>query len=292
MWSKNYTKCKKCNSSENRHCAFGLCIKCYKYNYHKTNSIICSKCNKLRPLSTNKKGKPICKNCFKKYYFKIKPKKCNVCNKVKRIDKLDNGKRVCVNCYGKYYYKRKKDLCSRCKTIQEIMNYNKGLPICGSCYRINFYKKKKKLCSKCNCKGYINKIINNKLICGSCYKKMRRFHYSFLDHVRKVKAKNNGVSITENDFIKIKARDINCVYCNSKENLCFDHIIPISKGGRSEYTNYVLACRSCNSSKGNKDVFDWCKIKNRSIPDIIKKLRTTCENRTHAIRTTTEYSNH
>lgn len=31
-----------------------------------------------------------------------------------------------------------------------------------------------------------------------------------------------------------------------------DHIIPKSHGGQNKMSNYVLACKSCNSSKGAK----------------------------------------
>jgi len=51
----------------------------------------------------------------------------------------------------------------------------------------------------------------------------------------------------------IHSRDGNkCVYCNSKENLTLDHIIPSSRGGGNEWTNLVSCCISCNTKKGNK----------------------------------------
>ena len=43
-----------------------------------------------------------------------------------------------------------------------------------------------------------------------------------------------------------------CQYCGSEENLSIDHDIPISKGGTNSRDNFVLACRSCNSKKGNR----------------------------------------
>lgn len=46
-----------------------------------------------------------------------------------------------------------------------------------------------------------------------------------------------------------------CQYCSSKferKNLTLDHVIPLSKGGKTNWTNIVAACGSCNSRKSNK----------------------------------------
>ena len=41
-----------------------------------------------------------------------------------------------------------------------------------------------------------------------------------------------------------------CKYCGSTQNLEIDHIIPISKGGKSEYNNLQTLCHRCNVNKG------------------------------------------
>ena len=43
-----------------------------------------------------------------------------------------------------------------------------------------------------------------------------------------------------------------CCYCGSKENLEFDHIIPVSKGGATTFRNMQLLCKPCNIKKANK----------------------------------------
>ena len=43
-----------------------------------------------------------------------------------------------------------------------------------------------------------------------------------------------------------------CVLCGSQENLEFDHIIPVSKGGATTYRNLQLLCQNCNRSKSDK----------------------------------------
>jgi CRISPR/Cas system Type II protein with McrA/HNH and RuvC-like nuclease domain len=47
------------------------------------------------------------------------------------------------------------------------------------------------------------------------------------------------------------------VYCGSLQNLSTDHLIPKNKGGDDSADNLVLACESCNSSRGDKGIFEW-----------------------------------
>lgn len=46
-----------------------------------------------------------------------------------------------------------------------------------------------------------------------------------------------------------------CLYCNqqfSKTHLTMDHVVPVSRGGKTSWVNVVSACRECNTKKGNK----------------------------------------
>lgn len=46
-----------------------------------------------------------------------------------------------------------------------------------------------------------------------------------------------------------------CGYCGHKyqsHELTFDHVIPRSRGGRTYWTNIVIACLGCNGKKGNR----------------------------------------
>jgi len=53
--------------------------------------------------------------------------------------------------------------------------------------------------------------------------------------------------------------DYRCQYCHrsphelrSRECLTRDHLVPLSRGGRNEWTNVVTSCSTCNTRKGNR----------------------------------------
>ena len=52
-----------------------------------------------------------------------------------------------------------------------------------------------------------------------------------------------------NVFLRDK---FSCQYCGSKSELTFDHLLPRSKGGKTNWDNVVTACSSCNVKKGGR----------------------------------------
>ena len=58
-----------------------------------------------------------------------------------------------------------------------------------------------------------------------------------------------GVVLTRHNVFK---RDsFACQYCGTGSNLTLDHLVPRSKGGKSNWTNLVTACKPCNAKKGD-----------------------------------------
>ena len=44
-----------------------------------------------------------------------------------------------------------------------------------------------------------------------------------------------------------------CIYCGSpNRRLTIDHVIPRSRGGKTDFENCVACCKQCNSKKGNR----------------------------------------
>ena len=54
-----------------------------------------------------------------------------------------------------------------------------------------------------------------------------------------------------------------CTYCGAADRLSLDHLVPRLAGGPDDANNLIPACRSCNSSKGARDVMAWHFAKSR-----------------------------
>jgi 5-methylcytosine-specific restriction endonuclease McrA len=51
-----------------------------------------------------------------------------------------------------------------------------------------------------------------------------------------------------------------CAYCDRRATT-WDHVIPVSQGGRTSPGNVVPACGPCNASKRSHDIWEWCARK-------------------------------
>lgn len=43
-----------------------------------------------------------------------------------------------------------------------------------------------------------------------------------------------------------------CVWCGATKDLHIDHIVPQSRGGKTEIENFQVLCAACNTKKGNR----------------------------------------
>ena len=64
-----------------------------------------------------------------------------------------------------------------------------------------------------------------------------------------IKPQSNPSFTRFNVFLRDK---FSCQYCGSGEELTFDHLLPRSKGGQTNWDNVVTACSSCNVKKGGR----------------------------------------
>ena len=86
--------------------------------------------------------------------------------------------------------------------------------------------------------------------------------------------------------------DYTCQFCGEqpgKEKLTIDHLIPVSKDGRDEITNYVTCCEECNQRKADMPLSEFAEtvdieienlpvhgdpvIDNADLPDELRAIR-------------------
>jgi len=97
-------------------------------------------------------------------------------------------------------------------------------------------------------------------------------NYGFImSRYKKLKSGEIKMSGVEEDDLEQLKMEAQCAYCGSKENLTYDHIIPLSRGGPDILSNVVLACSKCNASKKDKDIFEWYYLvrKEKEIPRLV-----------------------
>lgn len=70
----------------------------------------------------------------------------------------------------------------------------------------------------------------------------------------------------ENRRVSLRLAKLPCIVCDEElsPNSTGDHIIPRSKGGPEGATNYLPLCKSHNSSKGARDLFEWWQKQGRT----------------------------
>ena len=78
----------------------------------------------------------------------------------------------------------------------------------------------------------------------------------------------NMRTIFDDEKVKLQTGQI-CNYCGSNEKLALDHIFPQKYGGKDDAENLIFACKTCNSSKGKKDLMEWMIFRDEFLPLMI-----------------------
>jgi 5-methylcytosine-specific restriction enzyme A len=72
--------------------------------------------------------------------------------------------------------------------------------------------------------------------------------------------KNKARSLRNTHWWKNKSQKGICHYCHrqvGREQLTMDHVVPLSRGGKSKKGNIVPACKECNNNKKYLLPIEW-----------------------------------
>jgi 5-methylcytosine-specific restriction endonuclease McrA len=224
----------------------------------------------------------VCKKCGKEFpatkeYFYSRPElkdglngSCKICVKNRpKKQQVGQGYRKCTQC-GKVLceteenFRFKKHMggyifyatCKECEKVlkrkykevhkEEVSNYNKL-----------WNKNNKAARIKLNKKYYINNKESENARTKK-YAKMNPEKINNLAQLRRAKLNNTVATFNESDWDLCK-KEFNyaCAYCGKKKSLAKEHFIPLYNGGEYTKNNIIPSCKSCNSSKSNKDFEEW-----------------------------------
>jgi 5-methylcytosine-specific restriction endonuclease McrA len=77
---------------------------------------------------------------------------------------------------------------------------------------------------------------------------------------RKARLKQTECAYKSSDWLEcIEYFNNKCCYCGEQKELYQEHFVPLNKGGEYTKNNIIPACKSCNSSKQDRDFEEWYK---------------------------------
>jgi len=219
---------------------------------------LCTKCNEEKSLDCfSKKGKGLrshCKDCskaFSKAYYAKHMEKMKAASKVY----YEENKEEVLKAAKDYYQNNKESRYEWQKEYYKTDRYKKLRKIQCSKY----YNENKETISEYHKKWYQDnketiKVTRDKYLATPKAKAICRQQ----EQTRRARKESLPATLTVEEWKDIcTSWDNKCAYCSSDNTLAQEHIIPVIKGGGYTKENILPACRSCNSSKGVKDMDIW-----------------------------------
>jgi hypothetical protein len=237
---------------------YSACKECFgKYKPPKTKTAckdgykICSKCKQELPatneyFSKKKTGiyglKPACKKCLNKankVYAELNKEKVN-----ERIRKYKALNRESINEKGRIYNSANKE------RYHQRYEANRE--------KILQYFRERRLNHPEYMKNYREKTVEKRFLQHKIWSINNKDKLTIRTHKRDARKKllpsNYSVELWEEckKFFNNK-----CAYCGNEAKLTEEHFIPLSKGGEYTRNNIIPVCKSCNSSKRDRNFFEY-----------------------------------
>ena len=258
-----------------------ICKVCERERQKTTHSIISYE--KAVELNLTK----ICKVCKQEKsvqeYYRDSKSKLGVINVCKKCDSPKKKNSESIISYEEAVELNLTKICSSClieKAVQEFHKSKRGEfgvgSWCKECRkkykREHYLKNEERIIQEKKDYYYANRDILNykkKIYRLNNKEKLKEIHrrYSICRkhcNTRRARIKKLKADFTTEKWLNVlEYFDYLCAYCREKsdenETLEQEHVIPLSKGGGYTADNIIPACRRCNASKSNKDMYEWFK---------------------------------
>jgi len=188
---------------------------------------------------------------YKKEYYQIN--KESISEKGKEYQRVNKDAIVVKKrAYHKKYYVANKQLLA--KKSREYYASNK-IPMVEKA-KLYYISNKESIAEKRKVRYDAN--VERELEYGSEYRKNNRVKCNVLLQRYRSRKKRLPSTLTVKQWESIKEHfGERCAYCRMELPLEQEHLIPISKGGEYTIDNIICVCRSCNSSKGDREFKEW-----------------------------------
>lgn len=240
----------------------------------------CKNCNIEKPLDAFMKWRCVCKECRNSAKREASAKKraekvaliphgmkfCNGCKEFLPIDVFSSGRAVCKPCRSSKEAERARNAPPKTEKEKQarleyrrkwqkenpdkIKQYAKTWYEKNPEYQSNWYQDNREKKLKHSAVYYLN---NKEAYIGYRHTRRARESEAFVETVtvpmlRKMYGNNCTYCGIEMDFKNRRGSPIGCQ---------LDHKQPLHLGGKHSLDNCVLACRTCNLSKGYKSYEEW-----------------------------------
>ena len=212
---------------------------------------ICTKCNTEKPATTE-------------YFYKNHAHPhglsywCKDCRKAIDKEYHDKNKDKRNKYSGEYHHNNKETISEKRKDYnKEYYQKNKEQILARTIE--NYYKNRDGRLERC--KEYRKENKEKRSAYFRKYRQSERGKELGRIHCQRWKALKRDLpaTFTVAQWKECKKHfDYTCAYCGkATKKLAKEHFVPVSKGGVFTVSNIVPSCRTCNSSKNNKDFFEW-----------------------------------
>jgi 5-methylcytosine-specific restriction endonuclease McrA len=234
--------------------------------------LYCSTQCKHRADSRRRRGKPIAD-------AGRPATRCPVCGS--RIEDRKRGARYCSDpCAGRASRRRRSGqvvvdppaakTCAHCKVELVMAGLRRVRRFCSSRCSFNYHSARYasrrrplllRRCPVCATDIPAGERLSKKYCSAECRSRRDRSPEVVFRYVNARRAKLAGASAKPlPKRILRRIRAASCFYCG-RSGGTVDHVVPLSRGGQHAEGNLVPACRSCNSSKGDKLLIEWLILK-------------------------------
>lgn len=193
-------------------------------------------------------------------------KQCISCLEWKSLTEFHNDKhkkdglctacKECKNKYAKEYRKNNKE-----KAYQSVKRSESKKAEYYKKHKSNYHFKRKELHNKISKDYYYankERLLKLNKITSKEWFSNNKEHARMLCNRRRGRIRNLPHNLNIERWNQIQdAFGWKCAYCGKEDKLEQEHFIALSNGGEYTSNNIIPSCRICNSSKSNKDFFEW-----------------------------------